>query len=74
MSVIAAITVHKSCALIVSRRLFPVCYSHNMLIERNSQLFIGFLVAYENSTMSTRTARLSYWAESRAIFSSEFTL
>ena len=74
MSVIAAITVYKSCALIVPRRLFPICYSHTMLIERNSQSFIGFLMAYENSTRSTRTARLSYWAESRAIFSSEFIL
>ena len=74
MSVIAAITVHKSYALIVPRRLFSICYSHTMLIERNSQSFIGFLGAYENFTMSTRTARLSFWAESRAIFYSEFIL
>ena len=39
-------SVHKSCALIVPKKLFPICYSHTLSIERNSESFIRFLVAY----------------------------
>lgn len=46
MSVIFAITVHKSCALLAPRKLFPFCFSFILLIERNSESFVRFFVAY----------------------------
>lgn len=74
MSVIFAITVHKSCALLARRKLFPFCFSFILLIERNSESFVRFFVAYYDYTMSIGRAILSHWEESKAILFSKFEL